>query len=188
VTDLCDELSIGRSGTYSARPVPTVHRLQGVTALSMRIFTHSISPGRSRLERRRVQPPRSVRFALKSCSNSINRQGTAACCAFETWGDVSCRSLSGHCRSRRPDRKRIALRRRSRPSVRAIVETAVTDQRRNPRRRTAVNYLGMSRSGLRSTLPPDLRRETTRQSSRPARRPPTSSGGNRTGNAYQGSQ
>jgi hypothetical protein len=110
--------------------VPIVHRLQGVTALSMRIFTHSISPGRSRLERRRVQPPRSVRFALKSCSNSINRQGTAACCAFETWGDVSCRSLSGHCRSRRPDRKRIALRRRSRPSVRAIVETAVTDQRR----------------------------------------------------------
>jgi hypothetical protein len=28
--------------------------------LSMRSFTHSISPDRSRLERRRVQPPRSV--------------------------------------------------------------------------------------------------------------------------------
>jgi hypothetical protein len=63
--------------------------------------------------------------------------------------------LSGHCRSQRPDRKRIALRRRGRPSVLAFVETAVTDRRRNPRRRTAVNYLGCpARVCARRSRPP----------------------------------
>jgi hypothetical protein len=46
----------------------------------MRIFTHSISPGRSRLERRRVQPPRSVQGSPEKLFqlDLINRQGTAA--------------------------------------------------------------------------------------------------------------
>jgi hypothetical protein len=63
--------------------MPIVHRLQGITALSMRIFTHSISPGRSRLERRRVQPPRSVQGSPEKLFqlDLINRQGTGACCA-----------------------------------------------------------------------------------------------------------
>ena len=68
--------------------MPTVYRLQGVTALSMRIFTHSISPGRSRLERRPVQPPRSVQVRAEKLFqlDLINLQGTAACCAYETAG------------------------------------------------------------------------------------------------------
>ena len=79
---------LGVLARRTARPVPTVHRLQGVTALSMRIFTHSISPGRSRLERRRVQPPRSVQVRAEKLFqlDLINRQGTAACCALRTAG------------------------------------------------------------------------------------------------------
>jgi adenylate cyclase len=57
-------------------------------------------------------------------ANQLNAQlGTAIKQSISTLS-----TLSGRCRSRRPDRKRSA--------------------------RTAVNYLGMSRSGLRSTLPP----------------------------------
>jgi hypothetical protein len=54
------------------------------TASSMRIFTHSISPDRSQLERRRVQPPRSVQVRAEKLFqlDLIDRQGTAACGAI----------------------------------------------------------------------------------------------------------
>jgi hypothetical protein len=93
---------LGVLARRTARPVPTVRRQQGVTALSMRIFTHSISPGRSRLERRRVQPPRSVQVRAEKLFqlDLINRQGTAACCAHQTVrnrrrADIAARGL-GH--------------------------------------------------------------------------------------------